>query len=193
MNPKTIAAAAALATLGSSAFAQTYVGIGAGATHACLRTDATGGCTKDAATVKAVVGYTWPGTDFAIEGIVDHLGTLKHDTSVARNEAKVDTFGIGGAWRPQFGAGWGGVLRAGIDYGQVRMTTNFLPVTSGTQPANYAHTNGSWQPYVGAGLTYAITSNLSLEADLDFNRVRAGSFGGATTATGLAIGLTFKF
>lgn len=192
MNLKTIAAAA-LATLGSSAFAQAYVGIAAGATNACVRTGAIGGCPKDAATVKATVGYTWPGTDFAIEGIVDHLGTFKRDTAAARNDFKVDTLGIGGAWRPQFGAGWGGVLRAGLDYGQVRVSSHFYPVTSGTQPADDSHTNGSWQPYLGAGLTYAISSNLSLEGGLDFNRVRAGSVGGAQNATSLTIGLNYRF
>ena len=190
---KTIAAAAALATLGSSAFAQAYVGIAAGATNACVQTGPIGGCPKDAATVKATVGYTWPGTDFAIEGIVDHLGTFQHGTSEGSSHFKVDTLGIGGAWRPQFGAGWGGVLRAGMDYGQVRTTTHYFAGPTPAKPADYAHTNGSWQPYLGAGLTYAITSSLSLEGGLDFNRVRAGSIGSPTTATALTIGLNFRF
>lgn len=193
MNLKTIAAAAALATLGSSAFAQAYVGIAAGATHACVQTGPIGGCPKDAATVKATVGYTWPGTDFAIEGIVDHLGTFKRDTDAARNDFKVDTFGIGGAWRPQFGGGWGGVLRAGLDYGQVRVSTHYFAGPTPAKPADTSHTNGSWQPYLGAGLTYAISSSLSLEGGVDFNRVRAGSAGGAQNATALTIGLNFKF
>lgn len=193
MNLKTIAAAAAFAMLGSSAFAQAYVGVAAGATNACVGTNVTGGCPKHAADLKATVGYIWPGTDFAIEGIYDHLGTFKRSTSEGSSHFNVDTFGIGGAWRPQFGAGWGGVLRAGMDYGQVRTTTHYFAGPTPAKRADTSYTSGSWQPYVGAGLTYAITSSLSLEGGLDLTRIRAGSTGPTSTATALTIGLNFKF
>ncbi len=194
MNFKTIAAAAALATLGSSAFAQAYVGLGASTTSACLHYTIVGDCAKDGVGEKAIFGYTLPGTEFAIEGIYNHVGAFKASQVEGRAEFKVDSVGLGGAWRPQFGAGWGGVLRAGAAYSRVRESTWGNPQTAtGIMLDNYSRTTHSWQPYVGAGVTYAITPKIGLEADIDGNRIRDALTTTDVDSLGVTVGVNFAF
>lgn len=191
MNFKSVAAAAAFATLGSSAFAQAYVGIGLGKSHSCITFDATGTCTDNSTSGKVVAGYALPGTDFAVEGIYSHLGTFKGDSAMGSVDVKVDTFGVGGAWRPQFNADWGGVARAGLEYGRSRATyTDIVPGTPVTT-TSVAHAQGYWQPYVGAGLTCAITPKIRLEADLDYTRIKVQRT--PVGATSWMLGATFGF
>lgn len=190
MTLKTIAAAAAFAMLGSSAFAQSYVGVGIGASHACIHYDATGNCTDAGLTGKLWVGYGLPGTDFAIEGIYTHMDSFKGTSPFGNTDVNVDTLGVGGAWRPQFGAGWGGVVRGGVAYGKAKTDYTFLqpgtPNTTGHGSTSAAY----WQPYVGLGATYAVTANVRLEADLDLTRIGKHS---PTNVNSYMLGATFGF
>jgi hypothetical protein len=191
MNMRNVAAAAALATLGSSAFAQAYVGVGLGRTHACVTQGVVGTCADDATTVKALAGYEFAGTGLAVEGIFTHLGSFKGDTALGTANVRVDTFGAGGAWRPQFGAGWGGVLRAGIEYGRTRERDNQVVLGSPVPIPTTTHDQDYWQPYAGAGVTYAIAPKVRLEAGVDFTRVKV--FRTPTGATSWMLGATFGF
>jgi opacity protein-like surface antigen len=183
-------ALATLATLGTSAFAQTYVGVAAGRTNTCIH-DPAGECTNDATSVKALVGYAWPNTDFAIEGIYTHLGAFKHGSSRGSVDSKVDTLGVGGAWRPQFGGGFGAVVRGGLAVGRAR--TDYTNIYLGTPitMTSSSHSQDFWQPYVGAGLTYAVASNIRLEADVDVTRVKATN--SPTNARSWMLGATYAF
>jgi hypothetical protein len=190
MSFKTIAAAAALATLGSSAFAQAYVGIGIGAANACVHYDSTGNCADAGAAAKLLLGYALPGTDFAYEGIYTHLGSFKGTSPFGSADVQVDTVGVGGAWRPQFGAGWGGIVRGGVAYGQRK--ADYTSVLLGT-PITTVHGSSKddyWVPYLGVGATYAITSRIRLEADLDFSRIGKRS---PTNVNSVMLGATFGF
>jgi len=193
MNFKHVATAAALVTLGSSAFAQTYVGVGVGVGRSCITTNFTGECAHSSVAGKALVGYAWPGTDFAIEGIYSHLGTFRRSAGLGTTDVKVDTLGLGGAWRPQFGAsGWGGVVRGGIEYGTVK--GHYTEALPGTPAIRYATVdNGAWQPYLGGGVTYAITPQIKLEGDLDYTRVRANGLHSNTGVATAMLGVTFGF
>jgi len=193
MNIKHVAVASALATLGSSAFAQTYVGIGLGASHTCINTYGDSRCADDGVAGKALVGYAWPGTDFAIEGIYSHLGNFRRSWDAGKVDFKIDTLGVGGAWRPQFGpSGWGGVVRAGIEYGTVKgRHTQVGPDHSGSSV--FTSDDGAWQPYLGGGVTYAITPRIKLEGDLDVTRVRANGLHSNTAVASAMLGVTFGF
>jgi hypothetical protein len=190
MKFKIVATALALTTLGASAFAQTYVGLAAGRTNTCVY-GPNGDCTNDATSVKALVGYAWPDTDFAIEGIYTHLGSFKHGSIRGSVDSKIDTLGVGGAWRPQFGAGFGAVLRTGLLVGRARTDyTNIYPGTPFPSTSS-SHSQDFWQPYVGAGLTYAITPRIRLEADVDVTRVKATN--SPTNARSWMLGATYGF
>lgn len=190
MKFRIAATALALTTLGASAFAQTYVGVAAGRTNTCVH-DPAGNCSNDATSVKTLVGYAWPDTDFAIEGIYTHLGSFKHGSTRGSVDSKIDTLGVGGAWRPQFGAGFGAVLRAGLELGRAR--TDYTNVYLGTPilSTSSSHSQDFWQPYGGAGLTYAITRNIHLELDVDVTRVKATN--SPTNARSWMLGATYGF
>ena len=192
MNIKTLAAACALATLGTTAFAQTYVGLGLGIGNATAACPFGSNCKDNAPAGKALVGFAFPGTDFAVEGIYTHLGTFRERAAAGNANVKIDMIGVGGAWRPQFGAGWGGVVRAGLAYADVK--TSLSPPSQppqGMPPYAGSYSNDAWHPYVGIGATYAVTPSLRLEADLDATRV------GGTNAVGnlhaFTLGATYGF
>jgi hypothetical protein len=194
MNCKTVAAAAVLATLGSSAFAQAYVGIALGTSHSCVSFDVVGRCADNATTAKALVGYTLPGTDFAIEGIYDHLGTFKGTSQVGGPlDVTVQTFGVGGAWRPQFGAGWGGVVRGGVQYGKSRSNGTTFQLGTPITLVGVSTSQHFVQPYAGAGVSYAITPRIRLEADLDFTRIKGAGNNQPENAASYLLGATFGF
>ena len=184
-----IVAACALATLGLSAFAQAYVGIGVGTSHAtaaCISGE--GHCGDDAPAEKLLGGWALPGTDFAIEGAYSHLGTFRQTLLQGDLDARVDTFGVGGAWRPQFGAGWGGVARLGVGYSSVK-TSSFEEFFGEFASGSYKKT--SWHPTVGVGATYAVSPKIRLEADFDYARPMAPQ--GRVSTDAFTLGATFGF
>ena len=190
MKIKTFFAACALATLGNTAFAQTYVGVGIGASHACLHFDAAGTCEDASATAKLLAGYALPGTDFAIEGVYTHMGSFKGTSSFGSADTKVDSLGVGGAWRPQFGAGWGGVVRGGIAYGKAKSDYTYIQLGTPITTVRVSSSDDYWKPYLGLGATYSVTTNVRLEADLDLTRIGARS---PTNVSSLMLGATFGF
>jgi hypothetical protein len=190
MKFRTLAAMAAFSTLGSAAFAQAYVGIGVGRSHACISYDVVGDCTDSAATAKAFVGYTLPGTDFAIEGIYTHMGSFNGNSSFGGVDTKVDSLGVGGAWRPQFGSGWGGVVRGGFAYGKARSDFTYVQLGTPITTGHASNTDDYWKPYIGFGATYAVTANIRLEADLDLTRIGARS---PTNVNSIMLGATYGF
>ena len=185
-----ILAACALAASGTTAFAQTYVGLAAGRTNTCIY-DPAGNCSNDATSVKALVGYAWPNTDFAIEGIYTHLGAFKHGSTRGSVDSKIDSIGVGGAWRPQFGGGFGAVVRGGLAVGRARSDYTYINLGTPITMTSSSHSQDYWQPYVGAGLTYAIVPNVRLEADVDVTRVKATN--SPTNARSFMLGATYAF
>lgn len=190
MKLKSLAAMAAFSMLGSAAFAQAYVGLGIGASHACVHTDATGTCTDGGAAGKLLAGYGLPGTDFAIEGVYTRMGSFKGNSSFGNADTRIDSLGVGGAWRPQFGAGWGGVVRGGIAYGRTRLDSTVVQLGTPITTEHFSSTDDYWKPYLGLGATYAVTANIRLEADLDLTRAGKRS---PTNVNTFMVGATFGF
>lgn len=152
------------------------------------------GCKNNATAGKALVGYALPGTDFAVEGIYTHLGTFRERSAAYNADTKIDMFGVGGAWRPQFGSGFGGVVRAGLAYADVK--TTYLPSSQPSQGVpsvtdSFTRSNDAWHSYVGLGATYAVTTSLRLEADLDWARVNGTNAVGNVHA--FMLGATYGF
>ena len=120
------------------------------------------------------------------------LGTFKGNSQFGGGaDVKVDAFGVGGAWRPQFGASWGGVLRGGAAY--VKARTNYISVGQSGELVSLfivSRPDDSWHPYLGVGATYAVTANLRLEADLDATRIGTHS---PTNVNTVMLGATFGF
>ena len=178
MNHKILTTTLALLTLaGHSAFAQsskstdgtTYVGLAGGVSHFSGACDDGAHCEKNRPAVKVYGGYTIA-NDLSAEITYYQLGTLKESetfgTTNVTARLRGDYWGLGGAWRPELGNGWGGVVRVGAAYSQGKVSGD-----AGTVSISEKRT--SWQPYAGIGATYALTKDIKLEADYDFTRVGA--------------------
>jgi hypothetical protein len=166
-----IAGAVALISLTSgSAFAQSYVGVDLGAAHAnrgCGASDASGAitsCDKSDFAYKLYGGYQLPGTDFAGELSYFNLGKFKASGTGASADAKDSYWGLGGAWRPVFGQGWGGVARAGAAYATSKVDYSLGDVAG-------EHSKDGWHPYYGLGVNYEIAKNVKIEADWNNTRI----------------------
>ena len=167
-----ITGAIALISLASgSAFAQTYVGGSLGESHAsrgCSATDAGGlgtSCDKNDFAWKIYGGYQLPGTPFAGEVTYFDLGKFKASGTGISTTAKDSAWGLGAAYRPDFGSGWGGVARVGAAYGTSKVDYSLGEDGSGE------HSKDNWHPYFGLGVNYALTKNVKLTADWDNNRI----------------------
>ena len=172
MSKTLIAGAVALLSLvGSSAFAQGYVGGNIGESHAnrgCGAGDAAGislNCDKNDFAWKTYGGYQLPGTPWAAEVTYWDLGRFKADGTGVSGTAKDSAWGLGGAYRPEFGGGWGGVARVGAAYGTSKVDYSLGEAGTGE------HSKDGWHPYYGLGVNYALTKNLKLTADWDNTRI----------------------
>ena len=172
MNKTLIAGAVALFSLASgSAFAQSYVGGNIGASHAdhgCSAAAASGtitSCDKNDFAWKVYGGYQLPGTPWAAEVTYWDLGRFKADGTGVSGTAKDSAWGLGGAYRPEFGGGWGGVARVGAAYGTSKVDYSLGEAGTGE------HSKDGWHPYYGLGVNYALTKNLKLTADWDNTRI----------------------
>ena len=196
VNKTLIAGAVALISLASgSAFAQTYVGGNLGESHAnrgCGAADATvaiTSCDKNDFAWKLYGGYQLPGTPFAGEVTYFDLGKFKGTGTAASATAKDSYWGIGGAYRPSFGQGWGGVARVGAAYGTSKVDYNLGEVSGD-------HSKTGWHPYYGLGVNYEIAKNIKLEADWDNTRItsQVPSYGSSTAVVNsYTIGASFGF
>ena len=196
VNKTLMAGAFAVISLASgSAFSQPYVGIGAGVSHAnrgCGAADATGvttNCDKSDTAIKLYGGYTLPGTDFAGEVTYFDLGKFKASGTGASADAKGSFWGLGGAYRPSFGNGWGGVARLGAAYGTGKVDYSLASVAG-------EHSKDGWHPYYGLGVNYELTKNIKLEADWDSTRLttQVPTFSSSTSIVNTyTLGASFGF
>ena len=197
MNKTLIAGAVALFSLASgSAFAQSYVGGNIGASHAdhgCGAAAASGtitGCDKNDFAWKLYGGYQLPGTPWAAELSYFDLGKFKGTGSGVSADAKDSYWGLGGAYRPSFGSGWGGVARVGAAYGTSKVDYDLGNTLLGD------HSKNGWHPYYGLGVNYEIAKNIKIEADWDNTKItsQVPTFGSSTnTVNSYTIGASFGF
>ena len=198
MNRKLTATAFAISALTSvSAFSQTqgYVGVNVGMSHAhqgCGATDLTGattGCGKDDTAFKVYGGYVVPGTDFAGELSYVDLGKFRSSGTDGSGSTKGSYWGLGAAYRPVFGNGWGGVARIGEAYGTGKVDYSLASEAG-------SHSKGDWHPYYGLGVNYAVAKNIKIEADWDNTRLTAQvpTYASSTaTVNTYSIGATYGF
>ena len=196
MNKTLIAGAVALISLASSsAFAQSYVGVNLGASHAdhgcgaAQASSAITSCDKNDFAWKLTGGYQLPGTDFAGEVSYFDLGKFKGSGTGTTAEAKDSYWGLGGAYRPSFGSGWGGVARVGAAYG-----TSKVDYSLGTVDGE--HSKNGWHPYYGLGATYELAKNIKIEADWDNTRItsQVPTFASSTAVVNTySVGASFGF
>jgi OOP family OmpA-OmpF porin len=143
-----------------------YIGAAAGGSHLNGGCAAGVDCNDHDTAWKIYGGYTLP-YETAVELTYYDLGRFTIAApgvlTPTAGDLHASWWGLGGAWLPQFGQGWGGALRLGASYSMGKLDVS----GAGSQTRN------SWHPYAGIGVTYAITKDIKLEADWDWSRIGA--------------------
>jgi len=190
MSRKIIAAALALASFAAApAFAAPapYVSLAVGGSDADMDCTGADTCNKDALAVKVIGGYDF-GNQFAVEGMYVSLGEPDGSVDGIKVGIQSSYWGLGGAFRPAFNQEWSGVFRLGVAFTTSKVNASFNGA-SGSQ--SFDSTNA----YVGAGVAYALTKDIKVEADLDTTRVSVGDGADKSDARVIdyTIGLTYSF
>lgn len=198
MNRTFTAGVFALATLAStSAFSQAYVSGAVGGSHASIDCSGADSCSNNATAAKAIVGYDF-GNRLAVEGMIVSLGSPHGVAEGVRVDIKSSFWGLGVAYRPDFGNNWSGVARLGAAF-----TTSRIEGSQASVDANggvdlfqiVAQSYHSTSAYAGLGVAYAVAKDVKIEADLDSTRISVFSGTDRQTARVIdyTVGVTFQF
>ncbi|MBR7801338.1 outer membrane beta-barrel protein [Undibacterium fentianense] len=176
-------------TVGATASAQVYV---AGTTGiAKWNSDCDkGGAKCDTSTnaFKLTGGYNVD-KNFALEASYFSLGKLSASATIANTtasaEAKATGFELAGVLKHQLADGLDGFAKLGI----ARVTAD----TSASLPNVFSMSadTKSTQPVLGLGVTYALTKDIALRAEVESRRVKIGEE--KNTVTGFSVGAQFHF
>lgn len=189
MNRLTLRAAAACALLtGSAAMAQGYLGAGVGPTRIDVDCAETTTCDKTDSGFKVFGGYRF-GSGFAPELVYFDWGKatatlVDTELGTASGEVKATGWGLGVAYFIPFTTQWQGVLRLGVASNKAKGTG-----TLGGLSGSVSET--STNPYYGLGVGYRINNNLSVDAAMDFSRIKL--LGEKADTRLVTIGLTYQF
>lgn len=164
-------ACAALALLGTAqlSHAGPYGSISVGQSFTDV--DCLNGCDRKKTSGKAILGYRFGDSNFAIEGSYFQAGHITEDvqgTSWYTSTVKAQGLGVGAAYFLPFGDSWMGVLRGGL--AAVKAKGNYRDATTVIDQSTTAT-----QPYAGLGVSYMITPQFSVDATYDWNRMKLNS------------------
>lgn len=179
---------AAALMLASNAFAQGYVGAALGPTH--LNDDCAGttSCDLGGFGMKLFGGYrlnpTWAAeVNYFDFGKAEATGNVSGATVSAA--IKGTAFGIGLVGSAPAAANWTGLFRFGVAQVKAEVSGS---VGSQSVPSD---SDTSTQAYIGVGLSYAITKNLSIDGAGDWSKARWGD--SSADVRLISIGLTYGF
>lgn len=180
---KTIISLALLA-LASAASAQVYVNGAVGAANTGINCEEFDSCDKSDTGFKANIGYKLT-PNFAVEAGYMSLGKAKAsigDVLSASVGAQGLTVGVAGF--VPFTNELTGTARAGVFFQRTKLSINFLGESASESESNTT-------PYVGLGVSYALTKEVSLQGGIDFTKVKFD--GESVNARLLSVGLGYQF
>lgn len=201
----TIAAGLAL-LVGSGAQAQGYVGAAAGWTKLNVDCSGTTACDTTSTGGKLYGGFKFA-SQLAVEATYFDWGkaTAEADLSslaglsgrkvalavsgpVGGLELRTTGVGVGMAYFMPFANTWTGVARLGVAQNKGKLTGT---LGGGSETVSTRST----QPYVGLGIGYNFSSNLTVTGEADFSRVKYGAEGETQTdrVQMYTLGLRFSF
>jgi hypothetical protein len=190
MSRKILVAALALASFAAApAFAAPapYVSVAVGGSNADIDCTGADSCDKNALAAKVIGGYDF-GNQFAVEAMYVSLGEPDGSVDGIKVGIQSSYWGLGGAFRPAINQQWSGVFRLGVAFTTSKANVSF-------NGASGSESFDSTNAYVGAGLAYALSKDLKIEADLDSTRISVGDSPDKSTARVIdyTIGLTYSF
>lgn len=179
MKKTALSIAAAVLMLSSGAFAQGYVGAGAGWGKVDVDCAGTTTCDTTSTGWKLFGGYKFD-PHWGIEVNYFDFGKAKATVGAAAGEIKATGLGVGGALFGQFSPSWTGVARLGIASTKAKVSG---PLASDSETGTNA--------YVGLGVSYLLSRNLSIDGAIDFSRVKY--LGEKADVRLVSVGLTYAF
>lgn len=187
MKIQLLTALAAL-TLSTAASAQFYGVVSAGQSRLNVDCSGTSSCDKTGNGFKLMGGYKFMPNLAAEIGYFDY-GKAKATAPGINAEIKNTAFGGGVAYHLDFAPSWGGVGRIGIS----QVKTKISGTVSGLGSASDSDNNIT--PYLGLGVGYKVSKNLSIDGAWDFSRSKYNKNGvdESGNINVLSIGLTFGF
>lgn len=184
MKRALLALAASLAC--TTALAQGYIGIAGGTTRQDVNCADWSGCDRGDTGFKLYGGYRFSKLAAIELGYTDFGSASLSAGSVASGNYSATALGIGGALFLPIAPKFTGIARAGLasvdaDYSYTGPFGLFAGSSS----------ESSIEPYLGFGLAYALTPQLSLNGSFDY--VRADYPRGSGSARMLGLGLSLSF
>jgi OOP family OmpA-OmpF porin len=179
MKRTALSMAAAALMLSSGALAQGYVGVGGGPGKVDVDCAGTTTCDTTSTGWKLFGGLKFD-PHWGIEVNYFDFGKAKATVGTASGEVRATGLGVGGALFGQFAPAWTGTARLGIASTKAKLSG---PLGSDSETSTNA--------YVGLGLSYLISRNLSIDGAVDFSRVKYA--GEKADVRLVSIGLTSSF
>jgi OOP family OmpA-OmpF porin len=177
-----LAVAAVTALSANTAFADNYVGGSVGSSHVNIDCTGTTNCNNNGTAFKLFGGYKFT-PNVAAE--ISYFDFGKAKATVAPNTISISGTGLGFgvAAFTEFAPQWKGVGRLGI------ASTSVKASVSGA--VNGSDTDHSTNAYAGLGVGYELQKGLTLDATLDFTRLKYASE--SANVRVLSVGLTYAF
>lgn len=166
-----------------------YIGVAAGGSHLNLHCASGVSCDEGDTGFKLLGGYKLT-KNVAVEAhYVDYgnvKGRVSGDTSgfdIAA-DANLSALGVGLALLGDFTPAWNGVVRAGL-------ARNKLKTSGSAGGFSFFDSDTSTNAYIGAGVGYKLTQEITVNAAVDYTRKALGNE--AIKATLYTIGATYNF
>jgi opacity protein-like surface antigen len=195
MNKRVLAiAAAASLMLSTGAFAQGYLGFSAGATKLHDSCEGTLTCDTTDTGGKVFAGYKflpYLGAEVIYFDFGKAKGTVDlGEGGIAAFDVKTTAVGAGVLLTGTFAETWTGSARLGVAQVKVNVGGSYEGISGLFKPR-------STQGYLGLGVGYLVTRNLSIDAAYDYTRARIESstadFSATDNVSLYSIGLTYTF
>jgi OOP family OmpA-OmpF porin len=181
---KKLAVAVAASTICGLAAAGPYVVGSAGVTSWDVDCQGASTCDKTDIGFKLLGGYRFD-SNFAIEAGYFNFGKAKVADSGLSGDFKADGFGAGVAFHMDLSPQWNAVARLGA----LSMKTKLDATLDGFGSAS--DDDRSTQAYVGFGVGYRLTPNLSLDGAIDLSKIKFDSESGNVSK--FSLGLSWNF
>lgn len=180
--------AGALALSMSASAQQMYGTIGVGQGHTNLDCSGTTTCDRTGSAVKVMGGYKFaPG----IAGEIGYMSFGKAKATEPSGSGEITNSGFGGgvAFMGDLSPNWTGTARLGL----LMMKTKISGTVTGLGSGSDSDTNP--QLYVGLGLGYKVSKDVSIDGYADFSRGKYDENGASTKGNvrALGVGVTFAF
>ncbi|WP_457333826.1 porin family protein [Rhizobacter sp. P5_C2] len=165
-----------------------YVGVAAGGTNVDVPCNGINDCDKSDTGFKLFGGYKLT-ENVAVEAHYADYGKAKVSgfgggNPQASGDAALTGFGFGVALLGDFATDWNGVVRAGIARNKVKVSV--------TSPgSSFSDSESKTKGYVGAGVGYKLTKEVSLTAAIDYTEGEHN--GDKAKATLYTIGVNYSF